>query len=116
MTTLEKFQEVANIELVEYDGYIEIGTLQTADGYDLHYIGIDVQNLNWENEVYYYQPEFDTIMAAIAELRYYKREIVSIVCHDVEDWFDEYEMLNWLESEMDEEDFDSFNRTGEIKI
>jgi hypothetical protein len=108
MTTLEKFQEVANIEFVEYNGYIEIGTLPTADGYDLYYIGTDVQNLNWENEVYYYQPEFDTIMAAIEELRYYKREIVSIVCYDVEDWFDEYDMLNYLQKDRNEKEFEKF--------
>ena len=52
MTTLEKFQELAKFTFVEYDGDIEIGTLPTADGYDLHYIAADLRNLNWENEVY----------------------------------------------------------------
>lgn len=110
MTTLEKFQEVANIKFVESNGDIEIGTIQTADGYDLHYITADVQNLNFEHEVYYYQPDFDAIMSVIAELRYYKpsSETATIECYDIEDYFDEYDMLNYLESEMDEEEFEEF--------
>ena len=69
MTVLEKFQELANIDFVENNGDIEIGTILTADGYDIYYITADVQNLNFENEVYYYQPDFDTIMSAIDELK-----------------------------------------------
>jgi len=110
MTTLEKFQEVANINFVNQGGDIEIGTLSTADGYELHYISADLRELNWEDEVYYYQPDFDVIMSAIAELRYYKpsSETATVECYDIEDYFDEYDMLNYLESEMDEEEFEEF--------
>ena len=115
MTTLEKFQEEANINFVESRGDIEIGTIQTADGYDLHYITADVQNLNFENEIYYYQPDFDAIMSAIDDLRCFKpsSEIVSVACYDVDDYFDEYYMLNYLESEMDEESFEAFTNEKE---
>jgi len=113
MTTLEKFQELANIKFVDYDGDIEVGTLQTADGYDLHYIAPDVQNLNFENEVYYYQPDFDTIMSAINEHRF-NGEQLTVACFYIEDYFDEYYMLDFIQDNMDEDEFDEF--TNDIKI
>jgi len=33
---------------------------------------------------------------------------MDVACFDIEDWFDEYDMLNYLESEMDEESFEAF--------
>ncbi len=36
MTTLQKFQELAKINLVEHNADIEIGTLSTADGDDVY--------------------------------------------------------------------------------
>ena len=89
MTVLEKFQELANIDFVENNGDIEIGTLQTADGYDIHYITADVHNLNFENEVYYYQPDFDAIMSAIDDLRCSQPygEIVTVACCDIEEYY-----------------------------
>ena len=115
MTVLEKFQELANIKFVEYDGDIEIDTLQTADGYDLHYITADIHNLNFENEVYYYQPDFDAIMSAIDDLRslvYTPKgtlgEIVTVACYELEDYFDEYYMLDFISDNMDEDEFEKF--------
>ena len=107
MTTLEKFQELANIKFVVYDGDIEIGTIMTQDGYDVHYITADIRNLNFENEVFYYQPDFDAVMNAIDDLRYAGEE-VSVECYDVDDYFDEYYMLDYLQSNMDEDEFEKF--------
>ena len=107
MTTLQKFQEVAKINFVESRGDIEIGTIPTADGYDLHYITADIQNLNFENEVFYYQPDFDTIMNAIEDLRYSGEEI-DVEIYDAEDYFDEYYMLDYLQDNMDEDEFEEF--------
>ena len=107
MTTLEKFQEVSKIYFVESGGDLEIGTLPTTDGYDLHYISGDLRNLNWENEVYYYQPEFDAIMAAIDEHRF-NNEIIAVQVYDLEDYFDEFYMLDWLQDNMDEDEFEKF--------
>ena len=109
MTTLEKFQEEANIKFTQAPSHadVEIGELNTADGYELFYITQDVQNLNYENEVFYYKPDFDTIMNEIHPTCI-PDEVVNVVCYDIEDWFDEYDMLNYLESEMDEESFEEF--------
>ena len=107
MTTLQKFQELANIKFVEYDGDIEIGTINTQDGYEVHYITADIRNLNFENEVFYYQPDFDAVMNAIDDLRYAGEE-VSVECYDVDDYFDEYYMLDFISNNMDENEFEKF--------
>ena len=110
MTTLEKFQEEANIKFIS-DGFfnsdVEIGELSTADGYELFYVTQDIQNLNYENELFYYRPDFDTIMGEILNARI-SSNVVNVCVYDIEDWFDEYDMLNYLESEMDEESFEAF--------
>jgi len=110
MTTLQKFEEVANIKFVEQNSNLEIGTLQTADGYDVYYIAADLHNLNWENEVYYYQPDFDAIMSAIDEHRF-NSELLTISCYDVEDYFDEYYLLDYIQDNIDEDEFEKFSNT-----
>ena len=112
MTTLQKFQELANIKFVVYDGDIEIGTINTQDGYEVHYITADIRNLNFENEVFYYQPDFDAVMNAIDDLRYAGEE-VSVECYDVDDYFDEYYMLDYISDNMDEDEFDEFTNENE---
>jgi hypothetical protein len=51
-------------------------------------------------------------MAAIDDYRH-REDTANVVCYDIEDWFDEYDMLNWLESEMDEEEFEKFTNEKE---
>ncbi len=114
MTTLEKFQEIAKINFITTPSHadIEIGELNTADGYELFYITQDVQNLQFDYEVFYYRPEFDTIMAHISNA-YTRNQAVNVICYEIEDWFDEYYMLDYLESNMDEEAFDEFTNDVE---
>ena len=114
MTTLEKFQEEANIKFVQEPLHadIEIGELSTADGYELFYITQDIRNPQFDNEVYYYKPDFDTIMGEIFMTN--QANVVNVCVYDIEEWFDEYDMLDYLESNMDEEAFDEF--TNDIKI
>ena len=112
MTTLEKFQELAQINFVEHNGDIEIGTLQTADGYEVYYVAADLRNLNWESEIFYYQPDFDAIMNAIDDLRFAGEE-VSVACYDVDDYFDEYYMLEYISDNMDEDEFEKFTNEND---
>ena len=112
MTTLEKFQELAKINFVESRGDIEIGTMSTADGYDVHYITADICKLNFENEVFYYQPDFDAIMNAIEDLRYAGEEI-DVEVWDVDDYFDEYYMLEYISDNMDEDEFEKFTNEND---
>jgi hypothetical protein len=109
MTILEKFQEVANIKFVVYNGDVEIGTMNTADGYDIYYITSDVRNLNFDYDVFYYQPDFDTIMKYIDDNRTASEMWpIEVECHDIEEYFDEYSMLDYLQSNMDEKEFEKF--------
>ena len=109
MTTLKKFQELAKINFVESPSRadVELGELQTADGYELFYITQDIQNLQFDSEVFYYRPEFDTIMHYISNA-YTRNQAVNVICYETEDWFDEYYMLDYLESNMDEDEFEKF--------
>jgi len=120
MTTLEKFQEEANINFIQTPSHadIEIGELNTADGYELFYVTQDVQNLQFDSEVYYYKPDFDTIMIEIKNAYTRNQTVpgstpINVCVYDIEDWFDEYDMLNYLESEMDEESFEAFTNEEE---
>ena len=112
MTTLEKFQELAQINFVESNGDIEIGTIMTQDGYDVHYVASDLRNLNFESEIFYYQPDFDAIMNAIDDQRFAGEEI-TIACYDVDDYFDEYYMLDYISDNMDEDEFEKFTNEND---
>ena len=112
MTTLEKFQELAQINFVESNGDIEIGTIMTQDGYDVHYVASDLRNLNFESEIFYYQPDFDAIMNAIDDQRFAGEEI-TVACYDVDDYFDEYYMLDYISDNMDEDEFEKFTNEND---
>ena len=117
MTTLEKFQELAKINFVQSpsDADVELGELQTADGYELFYITQDIQNLNYENEVFYYKPDFDSIMDEIKNATVFKpsESITNVCVYDIEDWFDEYYMLDYIQDNMDEDEFEAFTNEEE---
>ena len=65
--------------------------------------------------MFYYQPDFDAIMSAIEDHRWTTDEEITVACYDIEDYFDEYYMLDYLESNMDEEAFDEFTNDVEKK-
>jgi len=70
MNTYEKLGEALNVKLTDdYHGRpdLEIGTWQTADGYELHVMTSDPQNINFEYDVYYYEPRFDDVIDRIKE-------------------------------------------------
>ena len=114
MTTLEKFQEEANIKFIQTPSHadVEIGELNTADGYELFYVTQDVQNLQFDSEVYYYKPDFDTIMSEIKNA-YTRNQTVNVMCFDIDEYFDEFMMLDYLASNMDEESFEAFTNEEE---
>jgi len=108
MTALEKLQEKLQIEIIDslanitnYD--LEISTCMTADGYDVYVMTNDpYERLDWENDVYYYQPSFDDIMSRIMELEPGDKVYVD----DIEEYFPEYEIEDWINNNEDtDEDY-----------
>ncbi len=107
MTPLEKLQSKLNIEIDEtytrkdYD--LEISTRITADGYHVYIIkntpyDHDV-DIDWENNIFYYQPSFDNIMSRILELD----EFNKVYIDDIEEYLPEYEIENWLNNNIDDD-------------
>ena len=106
MTAIEKLQNKLNIEIDEtythrmYD--LEIGTRTTADGYDVYTIKSTPYDdgLDWENDVFYYQPSFDDIMTRILELD----DFAKVYVDDIEEYLPEYEIEQWINDNEDTDD------------
>ena len=41
---------------------LEVSTYYTADNYDIYVITNDPSNIDWENDVYYYEPSAEDIL------------------------------------------------------
>jgi len=106
MTAIEKLQNKLNIEIDETYNYnmydLEVSTYNTADGYEVYVMkNSSFENqLDWENDVYYYQPSFDDIMSRIMELDADSKVYLS----DVEEFMPEYEIEQWINDNEDTDD------------
>ncbi len=99
---LNKLAELLNVAEITEDWkgspVLEIGQWHTADGYELHIVTNDAQHLDWENDVYYYEPSFDTIIDRIHETvddMGFGGEVK--IYMDAEQWLPEQDTLDWLE-------------------
>ena len=82
---------------------LEIGTWNTADGYDVHVITSNPYNLDWEYDVYYYEPSFNIVIDRIKETVANVGENFAIIyMHDIETYLNDYELDDYL-AEHDEE-------------
>ena len=97
MNIYQQLAKVLNIaeftENYTYGTDLEIGPWQTADGYDLHVITADAQNLDFEYDVFYYQPSFDDIIARIEEMD----KDITVFVSDLEEYLPEYEVEDYIE-------------------
>ena len=106
MTAIEKLQNKLNIQIDEtythrmYD--LEVSTRTTADGYDVYAIKSTPYDdgLDWENDVFYYQPSFDDIMTRILELD----DFAKVYVDDIEEYMPEYEIERWINDNKDTDD------------
>ena len=81
---------------------LELSEWYTADDYTLYVMTNDARNIDWENDVYYYEPQFDTIMDRIEETCHdlgYGSEVRIYV--DAESYLPEQEVIEWLEQKED---------------
>ena len=103
MTPLEKLQEKLNIEIHDmynhrfYD--LEISTLNTADGYEIYCMkNSQFENeIDWENDIYYYQPSFEDIIERILDLDAGS----AVYIDDIETYMPDYEIEEWLNDNED---------------
>ena len=105
MSVYDKLAKELNVELT--DNYrvngidLEIGTLNTADGYELHTITSDPRNLEWEYDVYYYEPDFNTVIERIKDVSY-DDDVAVIFIADFDQYLPEYEVQDYLDELKDE--------------
>jgi hypothetical protein len=106
MTTIEKLQQKLDVEIddsYKYNMYdLEISTYNTADGYEVYVMNSTPfeNGLNWENDVFYYQPNFTDIMNRILELDPGSTVYVS----DIEEFMPDYEIEQWINDNEDADD------------
>ena len=104
MTAIEKLVDKLNIEIddtYKYNMYdLEISTYNTADGYEVYIMKNLNNDIEWENDVFYYQPSFDDIMTRIMELDKFSSVYVS----DIEEFMPDYEIEQWINDNEDSND------------
>ena len=104
MELIEKLQEKLGIQITDdfpigKSVALECSAWNTADGYEIYVMCNDPQIIDWDNEVYYYQPSFDEVISKLEDLE--EGDIVYI--EDIEEYLPEYEIEQWLEEKENEE-------------
>jgi len=99
---IEKLAELLNVAQIteDYRGHpdLTISEWLTADGYDVHVMTNDERNLDFEYDVFYYQPDFDSIIERIKDL---DSEAIVYVS-DIETYLPEYEVNEYIEQYADD--------------
>jgi len=67
----QKLAEALDVKEIT-DNFLEsndlsVSSWSTADGYDVYVMTEDPHNLNFESDVFYYQPQFDEIIDRISD-------------------------------------------------
>ena len=105
---IEKLEKLLNVKITEdwpRNPELSIYTQSTVDGYEVFIITNDDRNINWEEDVYYYEPSFEDIIERIKDVSYdYDDEQTVIYCSDIEQFFNEYEIEDYVEQHEDEDE------------
>ncbi len=112
MNEIIKLAELLNVAEITEDWKgnpaLEISQWHTADGYEVHVVTNDAQQLNWENDVYYYEPSFNEIIERIKECASDEPGEAIIHVADIDTYLPEYEVLDYIEQY--EEEFKEMTR------
>jgi hypothetical protein len=76
---------------------LQISEYMTADGYEVHVMTNNYMHIQWDMDVYYYQPPFDDIIERIKDLD----SDAIVYVSDLETYLPEYEVENYLEEYND---------------
>ena len=83
-------------------GDLSISPWYTADDYEVHVMTNNETNVDWENDVYYYEPCFNDVMHRIVDTVAEAGPYARIYISDLETYLPEDEVLEWLEENKDE--------------
>ena len=99
MNNYQKLAELLDVaEITEdYKGApdLEVGTWNTADGYEVHVIANDPRNIDFEWDVYYYEPSFRQVIDRIKQLD----SDATVYVSDLEAYLPEYEVEDYIEEQ-----------------
>jgi hypothetical protein len=73
---------------------LQISEWHTADSYDIHVMTNDERNIQFDYDVYYYQPSFNQIINRIKELQ---DEDAIVYVSDFETYLPEYEVQDYID-------------------
>lgn len=76
---------------------LQISEYMTADSYEVHVMTNDHIHMQWDTDVFYYQPNFDDIITRIEDLD----SDAIVYVSDLEQYLPEYEVENYLEEYKD---------------
>ncbi len=101
-TKLAKLLDVAQIT-DDFRGSpdLEIGTWNTYDGYDVHVMTNDPRNIDFEYDVFYYEPSFRQVIDRIKELN---DEDATVYVSDIETYLPEYEVEDYIEQHTEDDE------------
>ena len=93
---LDEFQKAFDVEISENftrNTDLSIDTWNTADGYEVYVLsnGDYADNLNFESDVYYYQPSCAEIIYRIVEVA--NGYDAKVYCGDIEMYFDDEQAI-----------------------
>jgi len=99
MNNYQKLAKLLNVAEIneEYKGApdLEIGEWHTADGYAVHVIANDPRNIDFEYDVFYYEPSFHQVIDRIEQLD----SDATVYVSDFETYLPEYEVEDYIEEQ-----------------
>ena len=104
MNNYQKLAELLDVaEITEdYKGApdLEVGTWNTADGYEVHVIANDPRNIDFEWDVYYYEPSFRQVIDRIKQLD----SDATVYVSDLETYLPMYEVEDYIEQYTEDDE------------
>ena len=111
MNTYEKLAKLLNVAKITEDFRgtpdLEIGEWQTADSYDLHVMTNDPHNIQFDYDVYYYEPSFREVINRIKELN---DEDAIVYVSNFETYLPEYEVEDYIEQQEENLEVENYEK------
>lgn len=111
MNIYDKLAKLLNVAKITEDfrgtPNLEIGEWQTADSYDLHVMTNDPHNIQFDYDVYYYEPSFNEVINRIGELN---DEDAIVYVSNFETYLPEYEVEDYIEQHEENLEVENYEK------